>query len=205
MKYLRIIGLAVTVAAVVMAVGAATSSATVFCKNNSNTETCSEKYKTGTAVIASSEGSLVFETTGGSIINTCTSMSAEEELGAEGSSTTTIKGTLAASAVKLSGCSSTTHVIEGGEGEVHWTSGTDNGTGTATGGAVTTISGGVSCTYGLGGEMKEWGSLIGGEPPYMSVNKIVKKVAGGFLCAGEARVTGKLVLTSPTVGYVTSG
>lgn len=205
MRFLKIIGLAVMVATAVMAVGAATSSATVFCKNNANTSTCSEKYKIGTVGVASSEGSFVLETTGGSILNTCTSVSVEKEQVEEGSSTTTVVGTVAASDIKLSGCTTTTDVLEGGKGEVHWISGTDNGTGTANGGAVTISIFGTSCVYGLGSEMKDWGVLVGGKPASMSVNNLAVKVSGGFLCPAEARATGKLVLTSPSVGYVTSG
>jgi hypothetical protein len=205
MKFLKIIGLAATVAAAVMAVGAATSSATVFCKNNASTETCSEPYKKGTVGVASNEGSFLLENLGGSILDTCTSVKVEKEQTEETSSTTTVVGTVAASDIKLSGCTVTTDVLEGGKGEVHWISGTDNGTGTATGGAVTTLISGVSCTYGLGSEMKDWGVLTGGKPATMSVNNIAVKVAGGFLCPTEARATGKLVLTSPEAGYVTSG
>jgi hypothetical protein len=53
--------------------------------------------------------------------------------------------------------------------------------------------------------MKDWGVLTGGKPATMSVNNIAVKVAGGFLCPTEARATGKLRLTSPEAGYVTSG
>jgi hypothetical protein len=205
MKFLKIIGLAVMAAAAVMAVGAATSSATVFCKNNSNTTTCSEPYKIGTVGVASNEGSFLLENLGGSVLDTCTSVKVEKEQTEEGSSTTTVKGKVEASDIKLSECTQTTDVLEGGEGEVHWISGTDNGTGTANGGAVTTIIAGVSCTYGLGKEMKDWGVLTGGKPASMSVSNIAIKVAGSFLCPSEARATGKLVLTSPEAGYVTSG
>jgi hypothetical protein len=205
MKFLKIIGLAAMVAAAAMAVGAATSSATVFCKNNASTTTCSEPYKIGTVGVASNEGSLVLESTSGTVWDTCTSVKVEKEQTEETGATTTVVGTVAASDIKLSGCTTTTTVLEGGKGEVHWISGTDNGTGTATGGAVTTLVTGVSCTYGLGSEMKDWGVLTGGKPATMSVNNIAVKVAGGFLCPTEARATGKLVLTSPEAGYVTSG
>jgi hypothetical protein len=207
MKFLKIIGLAGMVAAAAMAVGAATSSATVFCKNNTNTTTCGEPYKIGTVGVASLQSgtSFVLESAGGTIYNTCTSVKVEKKQTEEGSSSTTVIGTVAPSDISLGGCSSTVDVLEGGEGEVHWISGTDNGTGTANGGAVTTLISGVSCTYGLGGEMKDWGVLTGGKPASMSVNNFAIKVAGGFLCPSEARAKGSLVLTSPEAGYITSG
>src|SRR6478735_10355009 len=196
MKFLKIIGLAAMVAAAVMAVGAATSSATVFCKNNANTETCSEPYKIGTVGVVSNEGSFLLEA-GGTVYDTCTSVKVEKEQVEEGSSTTTVKGKVEASDIKLSECTHTTTVLEGGEGEVHWISGTDNGTGTANGGAVTTIITGVSCTYGLGKEMQDWGVLTGGKPASLSVSNSAIKVAGSFLCPSSVQATGKLVLTSP--------
>jgi hypothetical protein len=207
MKFLKIIGLAAMAAAAVMAVGAATSSATVFCKNNASTTTCSEPYKIGTVGVATLQSgtSFVLESAGGTIYNTCTGVKVEKEQTEETGATTTVVGTVAASDIHLEGCSSTVDVLEGGKGEVHWISGTDNGTGTATGGAVTTLITGVSCTYGLGSEMKDWGVLTGGKPGSLSVNNFAIKVAGSFLCPSEARAKGKLVLTSPEAGYVTSG
>jgi hypothetical protein len=204
MKFLKIIGLAGMVAAAVMAVAAATSSATVFCKNNASTTTCSEPYKIGTVGVASNEGSLLLEA-GGTVYDTCTSVKVEKEQTEETGATTTVVGTVAASDIKLSGCTVTTDVLEGGKGEVHWISGTDNGTGTANGGAVTTLISGVSCTYGLGSEMKDWGVLTGGKPASMSVSNSAVRISGSFLCPTSVQATGKLVLTSPEAGYVTSG
>jgi hypothetical protein len=203
MKFLKLIGSATMVAAVVMAVGAATSSATVFCKNNASTETCSEKYPVGTKSVASSEGSSVIETTGGTVLNTCTSATAEGELTSAGGSSSTVKGI--ATSLTWGGCTKTTDTISLGEGEVHWISGTDNGTATAKGGGVTTNGPFGSCVYGLGSEMKDWGAFVEGEPPSMSINSIVFKVSGAATCPAEVRVTGKAILTSPSVGYVAAG
>lgn len=206
MKHLKTLGLALIAAATLTAVaGAGTASATVLCKNNLNTEKCSEKYPVGTVGVASLTGSGVMETPGGTLINTCTSSTVKETLQNEGSATTTVAGKVAASAISWSGCTTPVTVLAGGEAELHWISGTDNGTLTAKGFEVTMSLSGVSCTYGLGSTMKDWGVIVGGAPGNLEVNSIVKKVAGSFACPTEARLTGKYINTEPAAGYVAAG
>ncbi|MGN6276423.1 MAG: hypothetical protein ACTHNP_10940 [Solirubrobacterales bacterium] len=206
MKHLKTLGLALVAAAALTAIaGAGTASATVLCKNNLNTETCSEKYPVGTVGVASLTGTGVMETLAGTVINTCTSSTAKETLQNEGSATTTVAGKVAAAALSWSGCTSPVNVLAGGEAELHWISGTDNGTITAKGFEVTTTLSGVSCTYGLGSTMKDWGVVVGGAPGSLEVNSVVKKVAGSFACPAEARLTGKYVNTEPKAAYVAAG
>jgi hypothetical protein len=206
MKHLQTLGLTVVAAAMLIAfTGTGTASATVLCKNNLNTETCSEKYPVGSVGVASLTGSGIMETPSGTVINTCTSSTAKETLQNEGSATTTVTGKVAASALSWSGCTTPVTVLAGGEAELHWISGTDNGTITAKGFEVTMSLSGVSCVYGLGSTMKDWGVIVGGAPGNLEVNSIVKKVSGNFLCPAEARLTGKYVNTEPAAGYVAAG
>jgi len=206
MKFLKILGLvAVAAAGLAALLGANSASATVLCKNNLNTEHCSERYPVGTVGVASLTGSGVMETVSGTVINTCTGSTAKETLQNEGSATTTVAGKVAASALSWSGCTTPVVVLAGGEAELHWIAGTDNGTITAKGFEVTTTLSGVSCTYGLGSTMKDWGVVVGGAPGNLEVNSIVSKVAGNFLCPAEARLTGKYVNTEPKAGYVAAG
>lgn len=206
MKLLKALGLAAIAAAALMAfAGTGTASATVLCKNNLNTEACSEKYPVGTVGVASLTGSGVMETLSGTVLNTCTSSTAKETLQNEGSATTTVTGKVAASAISWSGCTTPVTVLAGGEAELHWISGTDNGTLTAKGFEVTMSLSGVSCVYGLGTTMKDWGVIVGGAPGSLEVNSIVKKVSGSFLCPAEVRLTGKYINTEPAAGYVAAG
>jgi hypothetical protein len=206
MKHLKTLGLAAVAATALMAfVGTGTVSATVLCKNNLNTEKCSEKYPVGTVGVASLTGSGVMETLSGTVLNTCTSSTAKETLQNEGSATTTVTGKVAASAISWSGCTNPVTVLAGGEAELHWIPGTDNGTLTAKGFEVTTTLSGVSCVYGLGTTMKDWGVIVGGAPGNLEVNSIVKKVSGNFLCPAEIRLTGKYINTEPAAGYVAAG
>jgi hypothetical protein len=208
MKYLKMLGLAAIAAAALTAlVGAGAASATVLCKNNLNTEKCSEPYAVGTKGTASlvAETNAVIEEVGpeGEALDVCQGSTATETLQNAGSATTTVTGKVEASGITWSKCTFTTKTISGGETELHWIAGTDNGTLTAKGFEVTinTIFFG-SCTYGLGSTMKDWGNIVGGAPGSFTVNAIVSKISGGVSCPTEARVTGKYTNTEPKTGYV---
>lgn len=206
MKFPKMLGLAAVAAAALMAVlGAGTASATVLCKNNLNTEHCSEPYPVGTKGVFSMEGSGIMETLEGKVLNTCTGSTVEETLQNAGSATTTVTLKSEGKGISWTGCTSTVSVLAGGEGELHWIPGTDNGTVTAKGFEVTMSLSGASCVYGLGSTMKDWGEIVGGAPGFMQINAVVSKVGGGFLCPKEARLTGKYINTEPKAGYVAAG
>lgn len=206
MRYLKMLGLTALAAAALMAfVGAGTASATVLCKNNLNTKECSEKYPVGTKGVGSMVGSGVMETLSGETLITCSGSTVEETLQNEGSATTTVTGESTGKGITWTGCSTTVTVLSGGAGELHWISGTDNGTVTAKGFEVTTSLFGTSCIYGLGSTMKDWGQVVGGSPGYMEINAVVPKISGGFLCPAETRLTAKYVNTQPEAGYVAAG
>lgn len=207
MKSLKMIGLAALAATALMALSAGTASATVFCKNNTSTEACTEKYPVGTVGLSSLKAGTtqVLETLSGTVLDTCTGSSAEETLQNEGSATETITATIPVGSLKWGTCTKTTDTLSGGEGEIHWIAGTDNGTITAKGFEVTanTIFG--SCIYGLGTEMKDWGTIFGGAPGKFIANAVVTKRGGSSTCPAEVRVTGEYVNTKPEAGYVAKG
>jgi hypothetical protein len=206
MKYLKMLGLAAVAATALMAfVGAGTASATVLCKNNLNTESCSEKYTVGTRGLGSMVGSGLMESLSGEVLNTCTGSTVEETQQTEGSATTTVTGKSEGKGITWTGCTHAVTVLSGGEGELHWIPGTDNGTVTAKGFEVTTTLFGASCVYGLGSTMKDWGEVVGGAPGFMQINSVVPKISGGFLCPNETRLTAKYINTEPAAGYVAKG
>jgi hypothetical protein len=206
MKHLRMLGLAAFAALAMMAVIAtAAASATVLCKNNTSTEHCTERYEVGTVGVASLKGTAVMETLSGTTLVTCTGSAAKETLKNEGSATTTVAGKVEASGMTWGSCTTTVATLAGGEAELHWIPGTDNGTLTAKGFEVTTKLFGVTCTYGLGSTMKDYGTIIGGAPGSFVVNSIVSKVTGSFVCPSEARLTGEYTNTEPAAGYVAAG
>lgn len=205
MKYLKLIGLAALALSALMALSATSASATVFCKNNTSTEKCTEKYEVGTVGVGSLKAgtSLVLEV-GTTVLDTCKGARAEETLQNAGSETETITAKIPASSFTFSECTRPTKTIAGGEGEIHWIPGTDNGTITAKGFEVTVNTFFGSCIYGLGNEMRDWGTVFGGAPGKFVANTSVPKISGP--CPGtEALVTGEFTNTQPEAGYIAKG
>jgi hypothetical protein len=205
MKHLKMLGLGlVTAAALTALAGAGTASATVICKNNLNTEKCSEPYPVGTEGTASSSGSIILETTGGTTLDTCTGSEVKGTIGNAGSSTTTVSSKL--SSITWTGCTVETKTLAPGSGELHWITGTDNGTLTTSGTEVTVNTGFFgACVYGTG-EGKDMGTTVGGNPGSLTISttvKLTKNESG--LCPSELKFTGTYVATSPKNAWVTAG
>jgi hypothetical protein len=206
MKYVKMLGLAAVAAMALMAfIGASSASATVLCKE-ANTTGCSaagKDYAAGTVISASLDtgNSAVLKTTGGFIENTCTTSTVEGPTVNTGGATETVSGTVEAAKLTFSNCSNTTDVTAGGELEIHWISGTDNGTLTAKNFQVTQILAGITCTYGAG-TSTDLGTVTGGSPATLDVNAVVNKTAGGFACPSTAIWEAKYTVTSPTPLYV---
>src|SRR5262249_2710117 len=99
------------------------------------------------------------------------------------------------------GCTNKTETVSGGELEIHWIAGTDNGTVTASGFEVTVILAGLSCTFGVGNGTSI-GDLTGGHPAVMHVAVIVNKTAGSFLCPSTGGWEGTYTITNHTKVYV---
>jgi hypothetical protein len=143
MKHLRTIALAVMAAMALMAFGAGTASATTI-------ENGTAPYSHPVKIVASLTGGTARLTTaGGELLDTCTGGGVTGPITQTGSSTTTVKGTVAAADLTWTGCTKTTHTLQGGELEIHHIAGTSDGTVTGTTFEVTVAIFGVSCTYGL--------------------------------------------------------
>ena len=204
MKYLKMLGLAaVTVAALMAFVGAGTASATVICKTEPIAGVCPEgwDYAAGTKGKASLKPgtTAVLRTTAGSVEDTCAESTVEGTSENTGSATTTVKSTL--TTLTFSNCTNTTDTLEPGLGELHWISGTNNGTLTTFGTRVTMNLAGISCTYGTG-TGTDMGTTVGGNPGSLAVNAVINKVAGGFICPSDTIFQSEYVATNPTNAWV---
>ena len=208
MKCLKTLGLAAVTAMAVMAfIGASSASATIFCKTPETTGcTAGWIYLAGTAISASLDSgtSAILKTTGGLIENTCTTSTMEGSMANAGGATETVRINIEASRLTFSNCSNTTDVLEGGELEVHWISGTDNGTVTAKHFKVTMLLAGITCTYTAGTET-DIGTLTTGRPATIDINAVVTRSAGGFACPSTTIWEAKYTVTSPTPLYISEG
>lgn len=177
-------------------IGAGSASATVLCFE-STTSGCTNY---GAPLIrASLGGSSTFSTTGGTLLDTCTSGVMEGAVNSVGGSSETIGETIGE--LIWESCTKTTDTIKRGELEVHWISGTDNGTVTGKNISVTINTVFGTCTYGTGSAL-DLGTLKGGNPATIEVNSLLSKQAGGFTCPSEAKWAASYSVTSPQPLYV---
>jgi len=206
MKYIKMLSLAALAAMALMAVvGATTASATVLCKNSSNTTTCSEDYASGTAIegTITSGTTAVLETSGGTVLDTCTESTVKGNTETTGGSSATVKGDI--KTLTWGSCTRTTNTLAVGSLEIHHTAGSDNGTLTATGTTevtIDTIFG--SCVYGTGTGLN-LGTVVGGNPATLSINVGVPKISGNFACPATGIWTANYTVTSPKPLFVSAG
>jgi hypothetical protein len=203
MKYLKMLGLAAVAAMALTAfLGASSASATVLCKTSLTTgcHAAGWAYPSGTTIDASVESGTkaTLETLGGLIRDECSESTVKGSTTTTGSSSETIKGTVETANLSFGGCTATTDVLEGGELEVHWIAGTDNGTLTAKKFQVTVVIGGESCIYGTGTTGTDLGTVTGGSMATIDVSATVTKQAGsGANCTSTSNWTAKYTVTSP--------
>jgi hypothetical protein len=220
MKYLKMLGLAAVAAMALMAfVGAGTASATVLCKTQLTTGCAASgwDYPAGTtidATLKSPTSTATLETTGGTTLDTCTGSTVHGKTETTGSSTTTVSGKLTSElnaegdpkGLTWSGCTVPTTTLAAGSLEIHWISGTDNGTLTASGAEVTVNTGFFgACVYGTG-TGKDLGTLLGGSPATLAIstNVTLTKNESG-LCPSETKWTATYEVTTPKPLFVTTG
>lgn len=206
MKYVKMLGFAALTAAVLMAfTGVGTASATVICKNSSNTETCSEPYAIGTEGTASLEKgtSALLNNTEGESLDTCKESTVTGKLKSQGKEKPALSEL---TTLTWGGCTFTTKTVNPGLGELHWIKGTDNGTLTTSGVEVTinTIFFG-SCIYGItAGTIV--GTTVGGNPGNLTVNAVVHKLSGSnVICPSTTIFKAKYGATNPTNAWVSNG
>jgi len=195
MKYLKRLAVAAVMAALFVAFGAGSASATVICKTK--TSPCASPYLKGTTFNAAlTPGTIAVFKAGFTTIE-CTEGSGSVEMTTNGSATETVKGNT--KTLSFGGCNTEFKVLKTGTGEIHWTSKT-SGTFTAEGMEVTGSTFGVDCIYG--GKISSGITLNGGEKPTISINAKVPLISGSFLCSNPGAMTASLTVTSPTPLYV---
>ena len=208
MRYLKMFGLAVMAAMALMAfLGASTASATKLCKTT-DTPHCSAgwHYPVGTVIKASLKGGTkaVFTDTPGTIKGECAESTLEGGMLNTGSETETVRVEVGAPKLTWGSCTAEkTVTISGGLLEIHWISGSHNGTVTAVEFEVTVKSFGISCIYKAGAGI-HLGALTSGTQPTLDINTVMQ-VVGGFLCPSTGILKATYVITSPTPLYVTTG
>lgn len=183
-------------AALTAILGAGSASATVLC-NESATKCTS--YGKGAIVDSSLKETSTFSSTGGTVLDTCTFGLVEGKTSNAGGSSETVSETI--EGLTWGSCSNTTDTTSKGELEIHWISGTGNGTVTGKSISVTLNTSFGSCTYGTGTAL-DLGTLTGGNPATIDINTILAKQAGGFLCPAEAKWAASYSVTSPQPLYI---
>jgi hypothetical protein len=216
MKYLKMLGLTVAAAAVVMAfAGAGTASATVLCTAAATPCPAGEMYEKGQELHATNEGEGKLKLKAGFAVVECETAtvkgtqentgSASETVGIQLDETTiSEEGHAQKTGLHFGKCNGTVTVASAGTLTVHWISGTMNGTVTSKGASATVEIAGTACTYGTkgAGEETDVGVITGGSTATMDVSAELKKEAGGFLCASPAHWEGSYKITTPDSLYV---
>ena len=204
MKYLKMLGLAgVAALALTAFVGADSASATLLCKvkptGTPKGETCpvAQVWGKGTPIGGKPPAGkkvLLKNTTGETLVE-CGTSTVEGETETQGSETEPVHGKL--STLDFGECNHTVDTLVNGELEINTISSEPgNGTVTDRKSEVTSSILGVSCTYGAGSGV-DIGTLVGGEPATISVNAVLNKTAGSFLCPTDARWETSYVLSKP--------
>jgi opacity protein-like surface antigen len=186
MKYVKMLALAAVAATALMALaGAGTASATVLC--HSAATPCPQKWPLGTETeFIVKPGTTAKWFSGANTLMTCTGGQLKAKITNAGSSTETVKTSVAASGFSWSSCNVTQETLEGGELETHSIAETTNGTMTMKGFAFkmnTTQYG--TCIYTAGPTSVELGTLTAsktGEATIDIIAKLTKKEGSSFLC-----------------------
>jgi hypothetical protein len=211
MKYVKMLGLAAVAAAALMAfVGASTASATVLCKTPGTGEptgtTCPAgwAYEKGTAIHAVNEGTATLTTSFLDI--TCNKSTVQGSTDNEGSASETVTGSI--TTLTFEECNCEVKVLAAGTLEVHWISGTHNGTLTSKNAEVTatcsTIFGKVHCIYSTPATGTDLGTATGGNPATMDISSAdIPRLSTNSLCDTTANWDANYSVTSPAPLYVT--
>jgi hypothetical protein len=192
MKYLKILGLAAVAAMALMAFAGSASATKLY--------SGASPLGAGTEIKSSlaSGTSATLTDTEGHTLDTCTGSTVVGKTSNAGSSTETVKGTIATTGLTWSGCTVATSTTEGGELEIHHIAGTTNGTVTAKGFKVsinTVLFG--NCVYTAGTTPIHLGTLTGVTSlnATLHINAIVNKSSG--ICNSTAKWVGTYSVTSP--------
>lgn len=201
MKYLKMLGLAAVAAmALTVFLGAGSAAGTVLCKVSTATTGCSgsgQDYSLSTTIEASSLGTGVLATIPGTVLDECINSTIKGKTTRTGSSTETVTFTI--EELNWGTCTKTTDTIKNGELEIHWISGTDNGTVTDIGTEWTVFTVFGTCGF----TVSDIGTLVGGNPAKISIVQVVVKRTFG-LCPSEELWTDEFAITNPKPLYVST-
>lgn len=200
MRYLKIVGLAATVAVLMslLGMGGSGASATVL--------DCGEAIcSTGTLIQAENDGKLILHPPIGDL--ECSSSKIEAVLSNAGSSTATAVANI--SALTLSECNSTFTLLSKGTLEFHTreAGSTNNGRLTSSGTELTTEFAGFHCIFKTSNTT--FGTLTGsattGGNATLDIEAVLPRTGGrsGSFCGSTAQWTGSYRFTSPTPLNVT--
>jgi hypothetical protein len=198
MKHVKMPALAAVATGALMAfIGAGTASATVLC--STTIETCPTAQKWGAIPL---DFSLVKETlaslteTSGPPIVSCNTSTVKGKISNRGSSTETVTGPV--EELTWGGCTLPMKTLKTSNLEVHWITGTSNGTVTADGKFEVTINTVLfgSCVYKIeaGAEL---GVIEEGKPATFTANAPAVKTVGVHPCPETALWSAKYQVTTP--------
>ncbi len=202
MKNLKVFGLAL-LALVAMAAlfGVGSASATVLCKAKETPCSTENRFSVGTVfdITLKAGTSTPFQNTEGTSILTCKESTTRAQMVASGSSTTTVKLQSGKEEIKWGGCTSPWASLTAGEFEIHYITGTSNGTVTAKG-FETTVSYpsiNLSCVYVYGSGL-DLGVITGGSPAALHLNVVLPRSAtSSIACPLTARFLAEETFTEP--------
>jgi hypothetical protein len=198
MKHLKILGLAIGVAAAFMAfVGAGSASAAVLC--NTNSTPCGSKVTAGTEIKAQLGAGTKAVLAAGFAKIECEESTVNGKVENAGSATEEVSGPI--NTLTFGKCTGKVSVKKSGKLFVGYTTGTMNGPLSSEGAEVEVEQVGVNCTYGTPTK-KTIGPVTGGAPAKLAAEASLAKIAGGFLCASPATWTASYEVTSPNPLYV---
>jgi hypothetical protein len=178
MKHLKMLGLAATAAAALMAFAAPASANPVL------TSPAGTDY-TGTLTLTLT-GSLIMKA--GFAEKTCTESTISGKV--ETNNTTHASGKI--TTLNFGNCNHTSVTLS--KGSLTFAPG---GKVTATGSEFTTEKFGTSCVYGFSAGTA-LGTLAGGTPASLTISANVPRISGGFLCSNPASTTAKYAVTTPS-------
>jgi len=205
MNYVKITGLIAVAAMALMALfGTGTASATVLCKTATSPCPVGETYSGTIKGSLASGTSAVMKDTSGNTLNTCTGGTAEGSVSAGGASSTVTGNT---TSLSLTGCNAKITNLSKCEGELHYISGTNNGTATVKGCEFTSSSALFgSCVYSAGPGTTDVGIVEEGKSGEAAkVSKVANKVSGAS-CPSTIVIEMSVVRTAPegTLGFASS-
>jgi hypothetical protein len=203
MKYVKMLGLAVTAVVLLMAfLGSSTASATVLCKTTPiepNTKSCpsSGDYAAGTVLNLTVENTIHWVS--GPIDDTCSGSTIKLSTSTTGGSTSTVTGSI--TTLDWGNCTCTTTTVTNGSLEIHWISGTHNGTLTGQNSKWKVVCSGITCEYGFAAAGTDLGKVTSSasstSAATIDIESTLPKLGGSFLCPSTEEWSGNYLFTEP--------